>query len=120
MKIDSGTAIYTLDGELDSATAGEVRTMLADSREAPSVLLELTQVKTIDKDGMEVLRDVIYHVHGKGGRVAISRPWRLARSILGLVGTEGLVFLALSPAGALAWLDRSPPSRYPALSVGAD
>lgn len=70
------------------------------------MLIDLTEVNVIDHEGLSILRDVIRCVYKQGGQVALARPWRLATPLLGLVGTTGLIFLALSPAGAIAWLDQ--------------
>jgi anti-anti-sigma regulatory factor len=106
MKPQLGVSVFGLLGELDSATADEVRVLLASAVGEAAVLLDLSEVRVIDASGVETLRDVIGSIHHQGGRSAISRPRRLAFSLLGLSGTKGLVFLALSPAGAIAWLDQ--------------
>jgi anti-anti-sigma factor len=106
-----GAATYHLQGELDATTAPQLQVALSGAAREPVVLLDLTDVSLIDAEGLNVLRNVIHRVHEQGGRVAISRPWRVASSILQLVGTEGFVFLALSPAGAIAWLNR--PDNHP-------
>jgi anti-anti-sigma factor len=103
-----GVAVFGLDGELDAATAGEVRTMLAVAVGVAAVLLDLTDVLALDTEGVEILRDVIRCVHEHGGQVAISRPRRLAPKVSALVGTEGLLFLSLSLAAAEAWLVEHP------------
>jgi hypothetical protein len=72
-----------------------------------AVVLDLFEVHPIDAEGLRVLSDVIRSVSAHGGLVAISRPWRIAKSILGLVGTEGLVYVALSLTGAVAWLSQT-------------
>jgi ABC-type transporter Mla MlaB component len=108
MKPQLGVAVFGLLGELDATTAREVGVMLASAAGEANVLLDLTEIKVIDTEGVETLRDVIRCVHEQGGRVALSRPWRLAKPILGLVGTRGFVLLALSPAGAISWLDQHP------------
>jgi ABC-type transporter Mla MlaB component len=103
-----GAAVFVLQGVLNTMTARDVCAMLAGAGGESTVLLDLNGVDSIDFEGMEMLREVIRSVHIQGGRVAISRPWRLSRSISGLIGTEGLVLLSLSPAGAVAWFDRHP------------
>jgi anti-anti-sigma factor len=106
-----GAATFHLQGELDATTAPQVQVALTGAVREPAVLLDLTGVSLIDAEGLNVLRNVIRHVHEQGGRVAISRPWRVASPVLQLVGTEGFVFLALSPAGAISWLNH--PDNHP-------
>jgi anti-anti-sigma regulatory factor len=106
-----GATVFGLNGVLDAATAPEVRAMLAAAVGETKVILDLTHVSDLDPEGSEIIRDVIGCVHEQGGRVAISRPWRLARALLGLVDTGGFVFLSLSPAGAIAWLNQPSDSR---------
>jgi anti-anti-sigma factor len=100
-----GVAIYGLHGELDSETAAEVRDMLSAIHEESEVVLDLRDVTTMDLEGVATLRGVIRSVHENGGRIAISRPWRLATVLLGLMDADGLVLVALSATGAVAWLD---------------
>jgi anti-anti-sigma factor len=97
-------ASFGLQGELDAATAGEVRVMLSAAAEEAVVLFDLSDITRVDFEGVALLRDAIRTVHEHGGRVAITRPWRLARALMSLVGAQGLVLFALSSAGALAWL----------------
>ena len=103
-----GSAVFGLQGELDVATSGEVRGMLSSAIGEAEVVFDLTEVTVVDVEGVEALRDVIRCVHEEGGRIAISRPWRLARPILDLIGVDGLVYLALSPLGATEWFNQHP------------
>jgi len=82
--------------------------MLAAAVGVAEVLLDLTDVLALNVEGVDVLRYVIGRVHEHGGQVAISRPWRLSTKVSALVGTEGLTFLSLSPAAAIAWLAEHP------------
>jgi anti-anti-sigma factor len=103
----SGTAVFRLKGKLDSVTAAEVSLALAPAAGEETVLLDLSDVAMIDAEGERALRDVIRSVHKLGGRVAISRPRRVADQIPHLLGAQGFVYLALSPASAIAWLIQS-------------
>ena len=98
-----GAMVLHLQGDLDVSTADEFRSLLTVAKR-DAVVLDLTEASLIDEDGLRVLRDVIRGIHEHGGLVAISRPWRLAEVVSGLVGTDGLVFLAISTAGAISWL----------------
>jgi ABC-type transporter Mla MlaB component len=100
-----GVATYELHGEIDTTTAAQVSGMLSAVHEEPVVLLDMGHVTTVDLEGVAVLREVILNVHDHGGRVAISRPSRLATVLLGLIDANGLVLVALTSAGAIAWLD---------------
>jgi anti-anti-sigma factor len=117
MTRESGTVLYRLHGELDAVTAGEVRSMLAASRDESSVVLDLVELTALDAEGVEVIREVIDNVYRHGGHVAISRSWRLAVRMTGLMGTNGLVFLSFLPASSVEWLDRLPPSLFLSTAV---
>jgi len=117
---ESGISLYALHGELDAATAGEVRSLLSSARNDSSVVLDLVGLTALDAEGVEVLREKICNVHLHGGRVAISRSWRLALQMTGLAGTKGLVFLSFSAAGSIAWMERLPPGFYLSSSVETD
>jgi anti-anti-sigma factor len=107
-KHQGNVAVFGLQGELDLATSKEVRILLVAAVEEAAVLLDLGDVTMVDFDGVAILRDVIRCVHDHGGQVAISRPWRLARALLGLLDAEGLVLVALSATGGVAWLSEHP------------
>jgi anti-anti-sigma factor len=109
-------AVFRLQGELDATTADEVRMLLAVAIGKSAVVLDLTEVSLIDTAGVNALREVMRSVHEQGGRVAIARPWRVAKSVLGLVGGVGYVFAALSSAGAISWL--SDPKNHPTADAG--
>jgi anti-anti-sigma factor len=100
-----GVATYELQGEIDATTAVQVSGVLSAVHEEPVVLLDMGDVTTVDPEGVAVLREVILNVYDHGGRVAISRPSRLATVLLGLIDANGLVLVALTSAGAIAWLD---------------
>lgn len=100
-----GTAVFRLQGDIDTTTAVEVRDRLAVSIGESAVVLDLTGVNLIDAEGVVVLRDVVHSVFLQGGRVAIARPWRVANPILSLVGIDGFVFLAITAASAIIWLN---------------
>ena len=118
---DQDAAVFRLRGELDAATAGEVRVQLAAAVGEHSVVLDLTEVSLIDSAGVHALREVMRCIHERGGLVALVRPWRSAASVLELVGSVGFAFAALSSAGALMWLSdpkNRPESRGGRAEVG--
>ena len=96
-----------------------MRVLLEPAVGEATVLLDLTEVSVIDSEGLWALRDLIRCVHEQGGRVAICRPWRVAREVFGLVGAEGLVFLALSLPGAIAWFNQHPHTQFRLSSMRA-
>jgi len=81
---DQDAAVFRLRGELDAATAGEVRVQLAAAVGEHSVVLDLTEVSLIDTAGVGALREVMRCIHERGGLVALVRPWRSAASVLEL------------------------------------
>ena len=70
-----------------------------------AVVLDLSEVNLIGAEGGVALRDVVHSVFLQGGRVAIARPWKIARPILSVVGIGGFVFLAITAASAVTWLN---------------
>jgi anti-anti-sigma factor len=107
-KHQRNVAVFGLQGELDLVTSKEVRGLLGAAVEEAAVLLDLSDVTVVDLEGVAILRDVIRCVYEHDGQVAISRPWRLARALLGLLDAEGLVLVALSAASGVAWLSEHP------------
>jgi anti-anti-sigma factor len=99
-----GTAVFRLQGEIDSITARDVRTLLDGAIGEAAVVLDLSEVSVIDTAGMMALREVIQCIAAQGGQIAVICPWRTAKSVRGLVGTHGFVYLAKSTSGALGWL----------------
>jgi anti-anti-sigma factor len=63
-----GTAVFRLQGEIDATTALEVRRWLAVAIGQTSVVLDLTEVTTIDTAGVIALRDVMECIYQEGGR----------------------------------------------------
>jgi anti-anti-sigma factor len=106
--VRGNVAVFGLQGELDQATSKEVRVLLSAAVEEAAVLLDLRDVTVADSEGVAVLRDVIRCVYENGGQVAISRPWRLARSLSDLLDAEGLVLVALAVEGGVTWLGEHP------------
>jgi len=102
----SGTAVFHLQGELDSASAEGLRVELNASVGESMVLFDLTGVVSIDSVGIGVLLGAIRGIHEGGGVVAIggadSRGGITAA--LRTAGVDRLVFLSDSPAGAMQWL----------------
>jgi anti-anti-sigma regulatory factor len=97
-------AVYTLMGALVAATAPEVRVLLQPAEKEHLVLLDLADLTAIDQEGLAALQEAIRVVHEGGGRVAIARSWRQSMLTSGLVGSLGLVFVALSSSNGVAWL----------------
>jgi anti-anti-sigma regulatory factor len=108
----AGSAIYTLIGELNSSTAGEVRSFMAPANEESSLVFNLLELTALDADGIDVIREIIGNIYLHGGRAAISRSWRLAMAMTGLLGTMGLVFISFSTDSSIGWLERLPPSLH--------
>jgi len=99
-----GAAVYHVQGELDSATAGDARAGLAAAVGEATVLLELSGVGFIDTVGLGALLGVVRRIHEAGGLVAISEPRAGVMSVLLMAGVDRLVFIADSAAAAAAWI----------------
>jgi len=114
-----GVTVFRLQGEVDATTALEVRSFLAAGIGETAVILDLTEVSSTDTVGLTALRDVMECIYEQGGRTGIARPWRATNSTLGLVGTLGFVFLAVSQSGALNWFADPNNSAEPAIDRGS-
>jgi anti-anti-sigma factor len=114
-----GATVFRLQGEIDTTTAHEVRTFLAAAIGETAVILDLTEVTSVDMAGVAALRDVMECIYDQGGRTGIARPWRARHSALGLVGTLGFVILAVSQSGALTWFADPNNSAEPAFDRGS-
>ena len=114
----SGAAVFHVLGELDTATASELRAELAGAAGEAAVLLDLTGVRLIDSVGLGTLLGAIRAVHEQGGRVAaVGGPE--ATMALRAAGVDRILFLADSPGAGLRWLLETP--RYePTSGDGVD
>jgi anti-anti-sigma factor len=115
---EQGATIYALHGEIDAMTATDVRHSLG-LWGSGAVILDLTEIRSIDDVGLDTLRDIIRSVHEEGGLVAIAHARRATKPILQLVGTAGFVYLAYSSTGALEWLMQHPQFRFPERPEGS-
>jgi anti-sigma B factor antagonist len=113
-ELDGGVRSFNLNGELDHATAPELRQPLEAAIEAgaKSVLIDLSDCSFIDSTGLSV----IVHAHsrlvdgesnGSGGRLEICCPDAQVRRLLEITGIDRALGLHQTRDEALAALNNS-------------
>jgi anti-sigma B factor antagonist len=114
-ELDGGVRAFSLNGELDHATAPELREPLEAAIEggARSVLIDLSDCSFIDSTGLSV----IVHAHarlvdgdgdgGNGGRLEICCPDAQVRRLLEITGIDRAVGLHQTRDEALGALSNS-------------
>jgi anti-sigma B factor antagonist len=109
-ELDDGVRAFNLTGELDHATAPELRRPLETALEegARSLLIDLTDCSFIDSTGLSV----IVHAHGRlsngdGGRLEICCPDAQVRRLLEITGIDRALGLHQTRDEALSALNNS-------------
>lgn len=92
----SGTTVTVrLRGELDLATAGELRSCLAPvigSQPPPvKVVLDLEAVTFLDASGIAALLTARRALDAHGGRLVLRSPSRLVRRVMRVLDLEGVL-----------------------------
>ena len=89
------TVLVALSGELDLATAPQLRSCLAPlvtARTAPDELvLDLSALTFLDASGISALLTVQRALAARGGRLALRSPSRLVRRVVKVLDLDGLL-----------------------------
>ena len=89
------TVVVALSGELDLATAPQLRACLAPlvtGATAPDELvLDLSELTFLDASGISALLTVQRALAGRGGRLALRSPSRLVRRVVRVLDLDGLL-----------------------------
>jgi anti-anti-sigma factor len=106
---ETNPEVFSLRGDLNSATAGRLRRDLSPAAGQRAVLLDLTEVAFIDAVGLGVILATIRAIHQEGGVVAIAgaEPQRGFPGALRAAGIHDLVPLTSSVAAGVAWLNEA-------------
>jgi anti-anti-sigma factor len=101
-------------GEIDIASAGELRAMIDSSRGggADQLILDLSGIRFIDSSGLNVLIGTARHFGSGRFAVIISRP--SIRKIFALTGIDSVIPIFESVADAVRALDNGRAGREPA------
>jgi anti-anti-sigma factor len=88
-------ATVLLDGELDLASGGPLRTRLAalvhEDPPPRQVVVDLAQLAFVDASGIAVLMTAHEALARQGGELVLRRPSRLVRRVLALLRIEAVL-----------------------------
>ncbi len=88
------TVSIVVAGDLDSSTAGQLRSLLLDVIEekgGSSVAIDLTGVRFIDSAGMAALVEASKLIRAEGGRLVLARPRAGPGKLFDLTGLDDVV-----------------------------
>ena len=116
-----GYVLVTVSGEIDIATAGQLRGQLAGpAGSGQQVIIDFSRVSFIDAAGIGVLAAAAARAAARGGSLQLAAAGRQVRRVLVLTGLDRSIPLAATVAEARAWLRPGPGSRAGGNGAGAD
>ena len=87
--------VVALSGELDLATAPQLRSCLAPLVTSPTapqeLVLDLSELCFLDASGISALLTVQRALAARGGRLALRAPSRLVRRVVKVLDLDGLL-----------------------------
>ncbi len=100
-----GYLVLTVRGDVDIATAPELRATLVDVvEEFPTVVVDLGEVGFLDSTGLGVLVACRNRAAAVGHRLVVARPQRIVRNALRLVQVDTVIDVYDTLDDALAGL----------------
>src|SRR3954452_4660244 len=116
--VDARTHVVEPHGEIDRATAPELKQCLLDvvETDADCVIVDLTEVSFIDSTGLKVFLSTQGRLAARGGRMLIVCPDPILRRLFEVSGVLELLGLVRSRREALL-LAASAPASNPALPL---
>lgn len=117
----AGHVLVTVSGEIDVATAEQLRVRLAGpAGDGRRVIVDLSGVSFIDAAGARVLAGAAARAAARGGSLQLAAAGRLVRRVLALTGLDQRIPMAATVAEARATLRSDPGSRAGRVQAGAD
>ena len=94
------TVVLRLEGELDTATARELRAALATAMagDATSIVLDLAGLSFIDSTGIAVFLAACHQSESQGRSFSLRDPGRMVLKVLHLTGIDRLLAVDSSEA----------------------
>ena len=88
-----GSVVLRLEGELDTATARELRAALATAMatDATAVVLDLSGLSFIDSTGIAVFLAACHQAESHGRSFTLRHPGRMVLKVLHLTGVDRLL-----------------------------
>lgn len=80
-----GETVVAVSGEVDIATVGQLRDVLA-AQDAADLVVDLADVTFMDTSGLRLLVERQRAAEDAGARFAIARPHKLVRHLLDIAG----------------------------------
>ena len=88
---DGDGTVLRLAGELDLATADQLRARLADAAAVRRVVVDLAGLDFLDVAGLNTLLEANRNLAAHGGRLLLRRPRPMVLRMLGLLGLDDAV-----------------------------
>lgn len=96
-----GHVLVTVAGEVDIATAPELRARLAEpAAEGRHVIVDLSQVRFVDVAGLRVLATAALEAAAHGGSLQVAGARSQLRRMLAIIGMDGHIPLTETVAEA--------------------
>jgi anti-sigma B factor antagonist len=116
-----GYVLVTVSGEIDIATAGQLRDRLAGpAGSGQRVIIDFGGVSFIDAAGAGVLADAAARAAARGGSLQLAAAGWQVRRVLALTGLDRSIPLAATVAEARASLRSGPGSQADGTGAAAD
>jgi anti-sigma B factor antagonist len=116
-----GHVLVTVSGEIDIATAGQLRDRLAGPvGGGQQVIVDLSRVSFIDAAGAGVLAGAAARAAARGGSLQLAAAGRQVRRVLVLTGLDRSIPLAATVAETRTSLRSGPGSRADGTGADAD
>jgi anti-sigma B factor antagonist len=89
----SSRAVVVLEGEIDLATAPQLRSFLDEKISAgiTEVVIDAQEVSFVDSTGIAVFAFAKAELEARGGRLRVIHPSSSLRKVLDLTGFSGLI-----------------------------
>jgi anti-sigma B factor antagonist len=102
-RLDGSTAVLAVDGEVDMASAPELRAALIDllDKGATSLVLDLAGVSFMDSSGLGTLVGVLKRVRERDGSMRLASPTRAVLRVLELASLDRILPVTSSVEEAL-------------------
>jgi anti-sigma B factor antagonist len=88
---------FKIVGELDMATADQLRTALEAWDRTGVLVLDVSELRFMDSSGLRVLLEVIGSRNGNQGTIKLSHPTSQVQKVLGISVPGGMPGLEIEP-----------------------
>jgi anti-anti-sigma factor len=98
---DQEPSVISVEGELDSFTAGELRDGFSDTVGHPAVVIDIREVPFVDSAGLGALVGGVRRLREAGGTVALCCTSSSVLRLLAVTGFDRMIPVTDTPADAV-------------------